>query len=194
MVAGTNFSFDNWTKQFASAKIDNTTGQITTSIPDFIFASDKFYNDIKTNNGANAGKIYAGDVLELGRQEVERLDTDRNGLVSAEEYLADAKKDAEAAGIEFNKEAQTMALRSFLTIDMDQSDNGKHQLSAEEFAAIFAATDSQNTNSVANGKLSKDEYATSSMIMSGDFNTQEHINFRGRAKRYLNDLFGIKTY
>ena len=194
MVAGTNFSFDNWTKQFASAEIDYTTGTITSSIPDFIFASDKFYNDIKNNGSANAGQIYAGDVLELGKQEVKRLDTTGDGLVSVEEYIADAKKDAEAVGIEFNEEAQKKALRSFLTIDMDQSGNGKHQLSAEEFAAIFAAIDSQNANSDENWKISKDEFAESSNIMEGNFNTQKHINFRGRAKRYLNDLFGIKTY
>jgi len=188
------FKFDEWAIKCAESitDIDSKTGEpiYGNEVKAFDMAGEEFVNDLKNNEGKNAGEIYKKQALATSKEEIGFYDKDKDGQISPEEQV---KYDIAEAETKFGKfdagmteQLKSTSLRANVFMDLDKS--GK--VDEKEFAAFMYAMDANNEKKIANGKITREEYVKS----TGHFDetlTPEAGAFRGTMRASYKGLFGF---
>jgi len=203
-----NKKFDNWcTESAKSIDSEKTTADkivYNKDVKEFDMVGDEYRNDINNNGAKNAGTIYKAKALKTADDEIALYDKNNDGQIDIEEMEERNKKDFEEQFGQTDAEGKrlqdTTSENTLKYLDLD----GDGKIDDKEYAAYLNAIDSNNDKEKSNGRISRDEYASTKSYandyVSGMAKEKTHEkatksellagDFRGKIRRYYKSLFG----
>lgn len=161
--------FKSGTKDFEIT--DKKGSEAMSKLNDLIAKGDKADKKEFADADKQASGVYTQSVLNVAKKDIkEYYDKNNDGMISEEEFVNseikqhdDTFPEDKLAG-EILDLSKAQAKERFKLLNMDNRD-GKNLVDASEYGAYIAAMDANNSTGLADGKLTKEEYMDSSMLM-----------------------------
>lgn len=152
--------FDEWSQNNASKYEKGET------VEDFAFVGDDYAKDIKENEGKNAATIYKNGIMKLSQDTIKLQDTNGNGTVNYDEYIAKERADYKKAfpSDSMPPEGEEVTRKNFRNMDLDN--NG--EIDEKEMAAVYALYDKNIETGESNGKIRMKDFVFHSQELPED--------------------------
>lgn len=177
--------FDGWVEGCA----DSLSGEVDekgnptykSNVNPFNMAkTPEFITAVKAEDYKEANRIYKEKVEALASSLVDNADTDGDGMLSVSEFIKKEKDDTEKKYGKFKPDSEQelafehLATRQFAMINLDGPANAKPEdvkdfrIDKKEYAAFLKAVDGNNSQNIANGEITREEYSAMGDILEGE--------------------------